>query len=101
MTDAAVGVNLLCVSAARTLYLQQNAGLTRAFVMIILDLVSQNESSDPANLLSAPRRTWPSLSPSRSEPCDGKNPDRGIGCVLGYHHGYHRDSDGAEWLDAE
>jgi hypothetical protein len=78
-----------------------DSSLTEAYAMVILDLVSQNESSDLADLFSASRRTWPSLSPSRSEPCDGKNPDTEIGCVLGYHHGYHRDSDGAEWLDAE
>jgi hypothetical protein len=31
--------------------------------------------------------------------CDGENPQTGRSCILGHHHGYHRDETGAEWLD--
>ncbi|TCC51277.1 hypothetical protein E0H75_14245 [Kribbella capetownensis] len=43
--------------------------------------------------------SWPELSTSRSEPCDGCNPVTARPCVLGHHSGYHRDASGAEWLD--
>ena len=36
---------------------------------------------------------------SRTEPCDGVQPETGRPCVLGHHGGYHRDASGAEWLD--
>ncbi len=44
-------------------------------------------------------RRWPALSASRTEPCDGVQPETERPCVLGHHGGYHRDLSGAEWLD--
>jgi hypothetical protein len=46
-------------------------------------------------------RGWPILRPSRSGPCEGRNPMTGGICLLGDHEGYHRDDSGAEWLDEE
>ncbi|MGC4936475.1 hypothetical protein [Kribbella sp. DT2] len=40
---------------------------------------------------------WPPLHPA--ERCDGENPMTSRPCVNGHHHGYHRDTTGAEWLD--
>lgn len=45
-------------------------------------------------------RAWPELRASRTEPCDGSNPDTGQPCVLGWHSGYHREASGQEWLDS-
>lgn len=82
--------------------------------MYILDSVSQNESHEfpgrpgaAASVFGDIARAgrsdgrWPCLRSSRTEPGEGENPEVGDRCVLGYHHGYHRDSNGAEWLDNE
>jgi hypothetical protein len=53
----------------------------------------------PISATGTDDRSWPVLSASRTEPCDGVHPKTGRTCVLGYHNGYHRDAAGAEWLD--
>jgi hypothetical protein len=40
---------------------------------------------------------WPVL--RAADRCDGENPTTGQACINGHHHGYHRDTSGAEWLD--
>jgi hypothetical protein len=40
-------------------------------------------------------RNWPILHPA----CAVQNPTNRHACVLGDHHGYHRDDTGAAWLD--
>ncbi|MEU4195125.1 hypothetical protein AB0E69_24710 [Kribbella sp. NPDC026611] len=42
---------------------------------------------------------WPLLRSAQDFDCDGKHPMTKRSCVLGHHHGYHRDETGAEWLD--
>lgn len=42
---------------------------------------------------------WPILRAAQDIDCDGEHPKTGRICVLGHHHGYHRDNTGAEWLD--
>jgi hypothetical protein len=42
---------------------------------------------------------WPELRAAQDLTCDGENPTTGSRCVLGHHNGYHRDGNGAEWLD--
>jgi hypothetical protein len=44
-------------------------------------------------------KPWPELQAAQDIDCDGENPTTGRPCVLGHHNGYHRDSNGAEWLD--
>ncbi|GAA1576481.1 hypothetical protein GCM10009804_36410 [Kribbella hippodromi] len=45
-------------------------------------------------------REWPVLKAAQDLDCDGVHPTTGKPCVLGHHHGYHRDTDGAQWLDS-
>ena len=58
-----------------------------------------SETTTSATGAAADDRSWPVLSASRTEPCDGVHPESERACVLGYHHGYHRDVAGVEWLD--
>lgn len=44
-------------------------------------------------------RGWPIL--HAADPCDGVNPTTGQTCIRHYHHGYHQDVVGAQWLDDE
>lgn len=45
-------------------------------------------------------RGWPELRSTQDVECYGRNPTTAAPCVLGDpHKGYHRDADGAEWLD--
>jgi hypothetical protein len=42
---------------------------------------------------------WPVLRSAQDMRCDGRNPRTDEPCLLGYHHGPHRDGAGDEWLD--
>jgi len=42
---------------------------------------------------------WPVLKSATDVTCDGLNPRTDAVCILGHHHGYHRDRTGDEWLD--
>ena len=55
------------------------------------------EWADDGDDLERGGRGWPI--PHPNEPCDGNNPLTGRACLNGYHHGFHRDVSGAEWLD--
>lgn len=44
-------------------------------------------------------REWPVLRSAQELDCDGRNPNTGQPCLLGYHRGPHRDEAGTEWLD--
>lgn len=35
------------------------------------------------------------------DPCDGVNPMTRRACIRQYHHGYHEDAVGAQWVDEE
>lgn len=55
------------------------------------------DGHSPTPVVEKDTRGWPILHPA--EPCDGENPMTGRRCTRDYHHGYHRDTVGAEWLD--
>ena len=42
---------------------------------------------------------WPVLRSAQDIGCYGRNPHTDDACLLGQHHGPHRDQAGVEWLD--